>query len=129
MSADEPTLWAIEARMIALVRCVLAKAASDDEFAGQLKQVLFTNEPPLVTHSELPASTQAKERNKTKRVVFDVVGFVARNGADRLPVVLAEMSADDLAEIVRKHRCMDIKSVKGAERAAPDRQHSGLRSA
>jgi hypothetical protein len=107
MPPDEPNLRAVEARMIALVRCVFAKAASDEEFAGQLKRILVSDELPAVLRPKIPSAP--------KRAVFDPVAFLSRNDTDRLRLELAHMAPSDLADIARKHRCMNTKSVKLAD--------------
>jgi hypothetical protein len=107
MPPNEPDLRSVAERMTALIHCVYAKAASDEEFAGQLKAILFTD--------ELSAFLQHSKRKKPMREVFDPVAFRTRNDADRLRGELAAMSLPDLIEITRKHRCMNAKLVKLAE--------------
>jgi hypothetical protein len=107
MPPNEPDLRAIADRMIALIHCVYAKAASDEEFAGQIRAILLTD--------ELSAFLQPRKRKKPMREVFDPVAFRSRNDADRLRGELAAMPLPDLIEITRKHRCMSTKLVKLAE--------------
>jgi hypothetical protein len=108
MPADELNLRAIEDRVIALVRCVFARAASDKEFEGQLKEILLSE--------DLPALLRSKKRSNSKREVFDPVVFLSRNGPDELRRELAHMPMSDLADVARKHRCMKTKAIKLAAR-------------
>jgi hypothetical protein len=107
MPTNDSILRTVEARTIALIRCVFAKAAADEEFAGQLKSILLSNVRPILLRPEKPG--------KHKREVFDPIAFLMRNNIDRLREELARLPQAELADTVRKHRCMKTKLVKLAE--------------
>jgi hypothetical protein len=104
MPSDDPSLRAIEARMISIVRCVFKRAAADEEFAGQLKRILLSDKRPIFPQPQKPS--------KPKREVFDPIAFLTRNNADRLREELTRLPVAELADTVRKHRCMKANLVK-----------------
>ena len=93
--------------MISLVRCVFARAATDEEFAEQLKRILLSDQRPMPLRPQKP--------NKPKREVFDPIAFLSRNNADRLREELTRLPRADLADMARKHRCMKASVVKDAD--------------
>lgn len=107
MRPDDPELKAVEQRLAALVRCVLAKAAADEEFAGQLKEILLSE--------SLRTSVRKQAAAKTERPVFDPVRFLDASGEEALRQHLSLMPKSELADVARRYRVAPPKRVKGME--------------
>jgi len=108
MPSDDPELKAVEGRLVALVRCVLAKAEADAEFAGQLKELFLSD--------TLRTALRSKVSKKARRAVFDPVAFISKHGPDALRQKLADKPTSELAEIGRLHRVASPKAIKGMDR-------------
>ena len=108
MPSNDPELKAVESRLAALVRCVVAKAEADPEFAGELKE-LFLSE-------SLRVALRLKGGKKGLRAVFDPVAFLSKHSDDALRQDLADRPTSELAEIARVQRVAPPKSIKGMDR-------------
>lgn len=108
MQSDDPELKLVENRLVALVRCVLAKADVDTEFAKQLKELFLSDSVRL--------SLLSKTAKKGRRAIFDPVSFLDAKGIGALRQELSDKPTSELAEVARQHRVISLKSAKGMER-------------
>ncbi len=108
MPSDDPELKAVEGRLVALVRCVLAKADADAEFADQLKELFLSD--------TLRVALRSKGSKKGRRAVFDPVAFLSKHGPDALRQDLADRPTSELAEIARQQRVVPPKAIKRMDR-------------
>lgn len=108
MPSDDPELKAVEGRLVALVRCVVAKALADQEFAGQLKELFLSD--------SLRVALRSKGSKKRRRDVFDPVAFLSNHSPDTLRLDLADRPTSELAEIARLQRVAPPKAIKSMDR-------------
>jgi hypothetical protein len=108
MPSDDPELKAVEDRLGALVRCILAKAEADPEFAGQLKELFLSD--------TLRLALRSKGSKKGRRAVFDLVGFLSQHGLDVLRRELTDKPTSELAEVARQHKVIPQKVIKSMDR-------------
>jgi hypothetical protein len=108
MPSDDHELKAVKIRLDALVRCIIAKAESDTDFAEQLKEILLTD--------SLRSSIRTKPSGKLRRDVFDPVGFLAQNNEEGLAHELSAKTTSELRDIVRAYRIVAPKAAKTKER-------------
>jgi hypothetical protein len=108
MPSDDQELKAVKARLEALLRCIVAKAESDTDFAEKIKEILLSD--------SVRSSIRKKATRKLSREVFDPVGFLGRNDANRLEQELSAKPTSELGDIVRLHRVLSTKVIKTTER-------------
>jgi hypothetical protein len=105
--SDPKWLKSVEAKLSRLVRCVVAKASDDPEFARQLAAV-FEVDGRDATPTEKP--TPPKRRH------FNPVTFLHEHGEERLRIELGFKTDSELREIIRSEGIMKGKEVNALER-------------
>ena len=102
MPSEDETLKVLQTRLNALVKCVIAKAKEDSEFAAELHKSLFANEQIE------PVAPKPKSRPPK----FEPVGFLSEHGSEELRRALLEKGRSELVDIARFHRVVDSKTLK-----------------
>lgn len=106
MSVERPTnLKVVETKLRKFVDCVIKKARSDDQFAGELAKILLSR-----------TGSDSEEGNPTKQPTFEVVSFLHAKGEEKLRNELSLMTDSDLRTLFRVEGLARGKEIKTLER-------------
>lgn len=108
MPPGDAEVKAIEDRLVALVKCVIAKARADAEFAEQLNELLLSD--------TLRAAIRSKGSKKSRQEVFDPVAYLSQHNATALQQCLAGKPLFELVEVATKEKLARPKAIKRMER-------------
>jgi len=108
MPFPDSELKVVEDRLIALVKCIVAKARADAEFAEQLNELLLSD--------TLRTAVRSKGSKKNRQEVFDPVAYLNQHSAEALRQCLGDKPQSELVDIARKQRLAQSKSLKTMER-------------
>jgi hypothetical protein len=108
MPATDPKLLrSLNAKLTRLMRCVIAKAGDDPDFAQQLGDVLRGNRRD---------GSRSEEPAPPKRKHFNPVTFLHENGPERLRAQLGYKTDSELRDIIRGEGIVKGKEVNTLER-------------